>query len=133
MSLKSLTAQNVSIARISTVYAQNLSCYPLDEIGPEQMSEIENYLLENSKSEGGRYVAIGKKSTTGLRGKSKDVLSDGMSSDLNIAEDNEPSIDENGRPRTSDAYLNQDLNYDVMNSNYKQLDEFDYKRHYKHM
>lgn len=93
------------------------------------MSEIENMLLESE----GRFVAIGKKSTTGLRNKSKDAFSDGMSSELNIAEDNEPSLDGDGRPKTSDAYLNQDLNYDVMNSNYKQLDEFDYKRHYKHM
>lgn len=78
----------------------------------------------------GRFVAVGKKSKSGL---GKDAFSDGMSSELNIAEDNEPSIDENGRPRTSDNYLNQDLNYDVMQSNYNKMDEFDYKRHYKHM
>ena len=91
--------------------------YPLDEIGPEQMSEIENYLMEG---EAGRFVAIGKKSTkSGKTKKSKDLFSDNMSSELNIAEDNEPSIDENGRPRTEN-FLNRDLNYDVMNnSNYK--------------
>ena len=92
------------------------------------MSEIENFLLESE----GRFVAIGKKSTAGIKNKSKDALSDGMSSELNIAEDNEPSIDDKERAQ-NDTYLNQDLNYDVMASNYKQLDEFDYKRHYKHM